>query len=295
MKTHRMPRRGALKIAATAGLGLAFAPSLPTWGADPQRRFKIGACDWSIGRAGQISALELAKELGLDGVQVSFGKPGAEFDLRKEDIRRQYQEAARQHGVEIASLAMGMLNEVPYAADRDAEQWVEQCVDVMPKLGQRIVLLAFFGAGDIKDKPQAQEEVIRRLKRVAPRAEKVGVVLGLETWLNADEHLRILDAVGSPAVQVYYDTANMQARGYDIYQEIRRLGRQRICEFHCKENGSVLGEGRVDFHKVKQSIDDIDYSGWLIIESATKLGSSVRDCYVHNQKYLRSVFEQPQS
>ncbi|HQZ67251.1 MAG TPA: sugar phosphate isomerase/epimerase family protein [Planctomycetaceae bacterium] len=286
MNTHHFTRRKALAL----GTGLMFSPALLALGGDQQRRFKIGACDWSIGRGGQLSALELAKQIGLDGVQVSFGKPGGEYDLRSDDVRRQYEQAAVEHGVEIASLAMGVLNSVPYSSDRNAERWVEECVEVMPKLRQKIVLLAFFSEGDIKDKPELQAEVIRRLKRVAPQAEKAGVVLGLETWLSADEHLQILDSVGSPAVQVYYDTANMEKQGYDIYKEIRQLGRERICEFHCKENGFLLGEGRVDFRRVKDAMDDIGYNGWLVIESAVGNGQSVQDSYVYNQKYLRSVF-----
>jgi L-ribulose-5-phosphate 3-epimerase len=249
--THYMTRREALGAAVA---GFALSPALLAFAADTTRRFKIGACDWSIGRGGQLSALNLAKEIGLDGVQVSFSKPGGQYDLRKEDVRRQYQQAAEKHGVEIASLAMGVLNSVPYSSDRDAERWVEECIEVMPKLQQKIVLLAFFGDGDIKGKPERQKEVIRRLKKVAPKAEEAGVVLGLETWLSADEHLRILDAVDSPAVQVYYDTANMEKQGYDIYKEIRQLGRERICEFHCKENGFLLGEGRVDFTNASSAI-----------------------------------------
>jgi putative membrane-bound dehydrogenase-like protein len=101
----------------------------------------------------------------------------------------------------------------------------------------------------------------------------------------------ILDAVGSPSVQVYYDTANMEKQGYDIYKEIRQLGRERICEFHCKENGFLLGQGRVDFDRVKNAIDDIGYHGWLVIESAVGKGQGVPESYAHNQKYLRSVFQ----
>ncbi|MCP4783040.1 MAG: sugar phosphate isomerase/epimerase [Fuerstiella sp.] len=283
-----MTRREAIAAAAT---GFVLSPTLSALAADTQRRFRIGACDWSIGRRGQPSALALAREIGLDGVQVSFGDPDVQFDLRKEDVRRQYQQAAREHSVQIASLGMGVLNSVPYSSSLDAERWVEQCIEVLPRLNQKIVLLAFFGQGDIKDKPDLQAEVIRRLKKVAPKAEQAGVILGLETWLSADEHLRILDAVGSPSVQVYYDTANMEKQGYDIYKEIRQLGRERICEFHCKENGFLLGEGRVDFRRVKEAMDDIGYDGWLVIESAVGKGRSIQDSYVHNQKYLRSVYQ----
>jgi sugar phosphate isomerase/epimerase len=271
-------------------MGLALSPALRALAADEKRLFRIGACDWSIQRRGTPDALEMAKKIGLDGVQVSFGQPGDEYDLRKEEVRKQYLQAAKKHGVAIASLAMGMLNQIPYSSDPDAERWVQECVEVMPKLGQKLVLLAFFGKGDIKGKRDLQDEVIRRLKRVAPAAEEAGVVLGLETWLDVDDHLRILDGVGSPAVQVYYDVANMEHEGYDLYREIRRLGRDRICEVHCKENGFLLGQGRVDFVKVKQALDEIGWSGWLVIEGAVPRGKSMFDSYVHNQKYLRSVF-----
>ncbi len=116
------------------------------------------------------------------------------------------------------------------------------------------------------------------------------MVLGIESWLNADEHLRILDAVGSPNVQVYYDVANMEQRGYDIYREIRQLGSERICQIHAKENGHLLGQGKVDFVRVKAALDEIDWSGWLVMEAATVSGTPLEDCYRQNQQYLRSVF-----
>ena len=288
MHTRRVNRREAVRW--TAGAALACSPCLSVMASDSRRQFQIGACDWSIGRAGKPNALELARQIGLDGVQVSFGKPGDEFDLRLEKNRRRYQEAVRTHGVKIASLAMGVLNQVPYASVPQTQAWVQECVEVLPQLGVNVVLLAFFGDGDIQGKPALQAEVIGRLKRVAPQAEKAGVILGIESWLSADQHLRILDAVGSPAVQVYYDVANMHKQGYDIYREIRQLGLERICEIHCKENSSLLGKGPIDFPKVKAAIDDIGYRGWLIIESAVGPGKSVVDSYKHNQKYLRTVF-----
>ncbi|MHC4402849.1 MAG: sugar phosphate isomerase/epimerase family protein [Planctomycetota bacterium] len=290
MMAQRMTRREALCAAAGAGLGLATVPSLAAFAADRKRPFKIGACDWSIGKRGNPSAMEMARKIGLDGVQVTFGAPGDPYDLRKPEVRREYLDAAKEHGVEIASLAMGVLNQVPYASDPNAQRWVAECVEVMPKLEQKLVLLAFFGNGDINGKRDLQDEVVRRLKRVAPAAAEAGVVLGIESWLNVDDHLRMLDAVGSTAVQVYYDVANMEKQGYDIYREIRKLGRERICEVHCKENGFLLGKGRVDFPKVKEALDEIGWTGWLIIEGAVGPGMSMFDSYVANQKYLRSLF-----
>jgi sugar phosphate isomerase/epimerase len=252
--------------------------------------FKLSACDWSIGNAQRPEAFAVAKDTGLDGVEVSFGEPGRPNDLRDEAVRKQYGESCAKVGLQISSLAMGILNSVPYSSDPRTEQWVADVVEVLPKLGLKVCLLAFFGNGDIKGDKAKQDEVIRRLKKVAPKAEQAGVVLGVESWMNADDHLRILDGVGSPAVQVYYDVANMTQMGYDICREIRQLGKDRICQFHMKENGFLLGQGKVDFPRVKEAIDDIGYRGWLVIEGATIPGKTLVECYQHNQKYLRTVF-----
>lgn len=287
MKSPRINRRSAL---AAMGGSLLASSAWQVFAADPQRTFKIGACDWSIRNRGDVAAMKMAQDIGLDGVEVSFGRPGDEYDLRSPENREKYLAEAKKHGVEICSLAMGILNQIPYATSPEAEQWVLDCIDVMPKLNQKVVLLAFFSNGDLKDKKDMQEAAIARLKKAAPKAEKAGVTLGIESYLNADDHKRILDAVGSPSVKVYYDVANMTKMGYDIYQEIRQLGRDRICQIHCKENGYLLGQGKIDFPRVKEAIDDIGWQGWLVIEGAVPKGGQMFDSYVKNQKYLRGLF-----
>ena len=126
--------------------------------------------------------------------------------------------------------------------------------------------------------------------RVAPKAERQNVILGIESWLSARDHLRIIDAVGSRHVQVYYDLANSTQMGYDILAEIRELGRDRICEFHAKENGFLLGQGRIDFPAVRKALDDIGYRGWLQIEGAVPKGAPIVDSYRHNVRFMRTLF-----
>lgn len=287
MSGFRLDRRRALAAMSST---LFASSAWQLFAADPKRRFKIGACDWSIQRRGDPTALQLARQIGLDGVEVSFGRPGDAHDLRVKSHRDRYLAEADTHGVEICSLAMGVLNEIPYATSPEAQRWVDECIEVMPLLNQRIVLLAFFAEGDLKHKPDLQDAVIARLKQAAPKAEAAGVVLGVESYLNADEHLRILDAVDSPSVQVYYDVANMEHMGYDVYREIRQLGRERICQIHCKENGFLLGEGKIDFSKVKEAIDEINWQGWLVIEGAVPSGGELVESYVKNQQTLRRIF-----
>lgn len=282
----RLARREMLALCGVSAIHLSGKVAL----GDLPGAYPIGACDWSLRASQNPQAFEVAKDIGLDGVQVSFGAPGGEFDLRKPEVQKEFQAASRRTGVAIASLAMGILNSVPFATEPQTEEWVAECIDVMAAMGQKIVLLAFFGKGDIRDKPDLQAEVIRRLKRLAPKAEKAGVILGIESMLNVDDHLRILDAVGSPAVKVYYDVANMHYAGYDIFAEMRRLGAERICQVHTKEHDHLLGQGPIDFVKVRDVLQEIGYRDWLILEGATVKGRSLVDCYRENRRFLRELF-----
>ncbi len=274
-------------VQTTAWLALA-ANCAPLFAAADKRRFRLGACDWSIGKMGDPGAFEVAKEIGLDGVMVSLGTVEDDLHLRKPEVQQQYKEAAKKVGLQVSSLAIGELNKIPYKSDPRTVQWVSDSIDVCKAFGVRVVLLAFFGNDDLRDDKAGVDEVVRRLKAVAPKAEKAGVILGIESWLSADQHLEILERVGSKSVQVYYDVCNSNDRGYDIYQEIRKLSK-RICEFHAKENGSLLGQGKVDFHKVRAALDDIDYHGWIQIEGAVPPGQPILESYQANCKFMRGI------
>lgn len=254
-------------------------------------RFRIGACDWSIGKLADTAAFEVAKEIGLDGVQVSLGTAANDMSLRKPEVQARYREVSRRTGVAIASLAIGELNNVPYKSDPRTVEWVSGSVDAAQALGVGVVLIAFFYNGDLKGDAAGTNEVVRRFKEVAPKAEKAGVLLGIESWLSAEENMAIVDRVGSKSVQVYYDVANSEKMGYDIYRELRWLGKKgAICELHMKENGALLGKGRVDFAKVREAVEDIGYRGWMQIEGAVPPGGSVVPSYIENARFLRGLY-----
>lgn len=283
-------RRLAIKTLAAAAGSALFKPIDGVLAAPFQKpRFRIGACDWSIGQPNKLKAMEVASRLKLDGVQLSLGLPDSELNLRKKSSQEAYKAAAKQYNTGFSGLAIGELNNYPYKSDPQTEAWVSDAIDVARAMDIKVILLAFFNKGDLKNDPEGQKEVIRRLKKVAPKAADQGVILGIESWLSAEEHMQILEAVNSPNLKVYYDVANSHKMGYPIYDEIKSLG-SNICEFHAKEYGSLLGKGPIDFKKVRQAIDDINYSGWLQIEEAVPDGQPMFESYVANRTYLRSVF-----
>ena len=186
-------------------------------------------------------------------------------------MQQAYLAAARRTGLAIASLAISELNTIPLKSDPRAAIWLLDALEVARALGVKVILVAAFDNGELKGDKEGIDRTVELLKEVAPRAEKAGAILGLENYLSAPENLDIIQRVGSPAVQVYYDVGNSTDKGYDIYQEIRMLKGQ-ICEFHAKDGNFMLGQGRIDFHKVREAMDDIDYRGWIEIEAETPHG-----------------------
>ncbi|MCL2346859.1 MAG: sugar phosphate isomerase/epimerase, partial [Planctomycetaceae bacterium] len=164
------------------------------------------------------------------------------------------------------------------------------CLDVMQTLEVKQVLLAFFSNGELKNKPDDQKMTIEKLKKLAPKAEKLGKILAIETYLNAEEHLRIIDAVGSDAVKIYYDMQNMLNKGYDIYEDMLQLGKRKlISQVHLKDDKGRLETNNIDWPKVKKTLEKIDYVDWLVVEGA--VSGNWEESQTANAAYVRKLFQ----
>jgi len=262
-------RRQFLKTASTLTAGSFFLADAATlFGADTTASWKVGIFDASLRSAGRLSSFALAKKLGFEGVQVSYNPTGTD-SLAVKDNRPKFLETAKESGLDIASLAMGFLNNSPLATSPEAENWVEDCLDAMVEMNVDQVLLAFFVKADMDQNKDHQPMVIEKLKRLASIAARKKKILAVESTLSAEDHLKLLDAVGSDAVKIYYDVANSTSKGYDIFREMKLLGsRKLISQIHFKEYSVRLGDGDIDFRKVCETLRSIDYEGWFIVEGA---------------------------
>jgi len=251
-------------------------------------QIKFGACDWTLGMTGDPAVFAFARDIGLDGVQFSIVVQGDSLPLGNPALQKVVLDASGETGVKIASFAIGQLNDIPFKSDPAAERYLSRSVDIAETMGIPVILVPFFGKGDLVNDPDGQEEVIRRLKRLAPKAEKAGIVLALESWLSAEDHVRIMDAVGSPAVKVYYDVANSQKMGWDIFKEIRALGLS-IAEMHAKDYKDLYGKGSIDFPAVREVMEEISYSGWFVMEG-TQMPLGIEKSMKADLDYLKSIF-----
>ena len=79
----------------------------------------------------------------------------------------------------------------------------------------------------------------------------------------------VVDDVGSPSVQVYYDPGNAVHTDLDPLAGISLLG-SRIKHAHVKEvGGTYLGDGKVPWPAILAAFRDVGYDGWLIFETAS--------------------------
>src|SRR5829696_3469663 len=145
---HAITRRSWLRRAgATAAAAMILPPALlhaqetkpATSAAGKVNRFKISASDWMMLKRQTPGALGRAKECGLDGVEVDMGplgkRPDFENHLREDDFRKKYLSQAKDPGLVISSLAMSAFYGQPVADHAKAEQFCNDWIELMPKIG----------------------------------------------------------------------------------------------------------------------------------------------------------------
>jgi sugar phosphate isomerase/epimerase len=297
-----LTRRSFLAAAAAAAAALcpgARAEEAAPSAAAKSHRYKIAACDWMMLKRQKLGAIPLAKEVGLDGLEVDMGGLGDRptFDNKLPDpaVRQQFLDAAKQNAIEICSIAMSGYYAQSFPERDGAEQTVRDCIETMKLMGAKVAFLPLGVRGDLLKKPELRPAVVSRLKSIAPDAEKAGVSIGLETALDAAGDVKLLEDVGSPAVKIYFNFSNALQAGRDLYAELKTLGKDRICQIHCTdEDGYWLQDNkRLDMPKVKQTLDDMGWGGWLVIERSRHRdhGRDVRLNFSTNAKYLKSVFQ----
>jgi L-ribulose-5-phosphate 3-epimerase len=283
----QMPtRREFLTMGAGASIALGL-PGTRAFAAQPRARFKIGVTDWNLNLEDKVEAVALAQSLGFDGVQVSIGKVvDGKLPLSDPALQKTYLDESKRVGLPIESLCLEMLHRNYLKSDPLGQRWVADCIPIAKAMGVRVVLLPFFGKGALKTTAE-MDKVGDILKEVGPAAEKSGVILGLEDTISARDNVRIMERSKSPAVLTYYDVGNSTEGGFKVVEEIRWLGRERICEVHLKDNPHYLGEGTIDFKAVIDALADIGFSGWVQLETESPV--SVDADLRRNLKFVRDL------
>jgi L-ribulose-5-phosphate 3-epimerase len=261
-----MPTRREFLTATAAGVAATLGSRTLAWaGARANAKFKVGVTDWNLNLEGDPRAVALAKELGFDGVQISLSNRNGK-DWVGDDVLDQFVAESKRLQLPLASVCLNILHRNYLKSDPLGPRRVADAIGMAKRVGVQVILLPFFGPGALKT-PAEMDFVGDALKELGPDAQKAGVILGLEDTISAKDNVRIVERSQSPAVLTYYDVGNSTQNGFNVVEEIRWLGKDRICEMHLKDNPHYLGEGKIDFPAVIAAMTAIGFDKWAELET----------------------------
>jgi len=262
-------RRTFLALGA-AGLASAARPVIALARRPAQApSFKVGVTDWNLQKEANPESFALARQLGFDGVQVSLASgSGSGRTPITQDVVQRYLAESRRHEMPMTSTCLNILHTNYLKSDPLGPQRVSEGIALTKALGLQVMLLPLFGDGAMKT-PAEIDRVGDVLRELAPDAQKAGVILGLEDTVSARDNVRVMERAQSPAVLTYYDVGNSTRNGFAVVEEIRWLGRDRICEVHLKDNPHFMGEGTIDFPAIIDALADLQFSRWAVLETSS--------------------------
>src|SRR6266487_4537860 len=134
---------------------------------------------------------------------------------------------------------------------------IQNTIDTMKLMNVKMAFLPLGVRGDLVKHPELRSAIVERLKAAGKQAEAAGVIIGIETALDAAGEVKLLDEIGSPAIKIYFNFANALQNGRDLHAELRTLGKDRICQIHASNQDGVWlqDDPKIDLPKVKQTLD----------------------------------------
>ncbi|PRD54165.1 sugar phosphate isomerase/epimerase family protein [Sphingobacterium gobiense] len=292
-------RRAFITTAVLGATTLMLPKSTWAWKGQEQR-YKVAVIDLMILKRQKLSAVKLASEIGADGLEIDMGGLGNRdtFDNKffDEEFRTDYINALKEHRIEVASVAMTGFYAQSFATRPTYKQMVDDCLKTCQLLGARVAFLPLGVQGDLVKNPELRPAIVERLKEVGKMARKAGVIIGIETALDARGEVELLNEIGSKNIQIYFNFSNPLKEGRDLIKEIQILGKKRIAQIHCTDEDGVWLENntRLDMPKVKETLDKMRWRGWLVIERSRDASISprmVKENFGANTRYVKSIFQ----
>lgn len=264
-----------------------------------KQRYKVAVIDLMMLKRQKLGAFPLAKEVGADGVEVDMGglgnRPTFDNKLLIDSVRQQFLDKAKELHLEIASLSMSGYYAQSFCQREQFIQSIQDCIATMKLMNVKVGFLPLGIQCDLVKKPELRDSVVNRLKLAGKMAAEAGVIIGIESALDAKGEKKLLQDIGSPSIKSYFNFSNAIKNGRDVNKELKILGKKYIAQIHCTDDDGVLlqNDPKIDMRQVKKTLDKMHWSGWLVIERSrdAKDPSNVKKNFGSNTAYVKSIFQ----
>jgi sugar phosphate isomerase/epimerase len=263
-----------------------------------KQKYKVAVCDWMILKRQKLGAFGLAAEIKADGIELDMGGLGNRptFDSKLGDPveRQKFLDKSKETGVEISSIAMSGFYAQSFAT-REITPMIADCIQAMKNMKVKVAYLPLGTQTDLVKNPELRPEVIKRLQWAGKEVGKIGGVIAIETSLDATEEKKLLDEVGSKYIKSSFNFANALDNKRDISSELKILGKKYVAQIHASNTDQFWLENdkAIDMPKIKQTLDEMKWSGWLIVERSRDVTQvhNVKANYGANVAYLKKIFQ----
>ena len=296
-----MKKRGSLKYCVIVLiLSWVLSPVLAQQANTLSHRYKVAACDWMMLKRQKLGEFKLSHEIGADGVEMDMGGLGKRdtFDNKLHQVYFQelFKKTAAEYQIEVPSIAMSGFYGQSFLKHRNYRVLIDDCIKTMQVMGAKIAYLPLGGCGnDWKTDDEQRRRLVSRLHVAGEMAHSEGLVIGIRTGLSAKEDIKLLEQINSEGIQIYFSVQEALDNKRDLYKELKTLGRKRICQIHISEtDGVTLPHSKnIDMHRVKEQLDKMGWSGWLVVERSRDAGDvrNVKKNFGMNIRYLKEVFQ----
>jgi D-psicose/D-tagatose/L-ribulose 3-epimerase len=240
-------------------------------------KFGVNAFIWSADYGPDVqAALPLIKEHGFDGVELAiFHAHG----FQAAQIRRD----TEAHGLEttVCTVIPSELSLVSDDAGIRArtQRHLRDCIAGVAEAGSKLLVgPTYTPVGYLPGRrrtPQEWEWAVEGLQSLTDTLVAHDVTLAVEPlnrfetfFLNtAADAAALCDAVNHPNVGVLFDTFHANIEEKDIAAGYRTVGRHLKHVHTCENDRGTPGNGHVEWGAVFQALRDVQYDGWLTIES----------------------------
>lgn len=145
--------------------------------------------------------------------------------------------------------------------------------EAMSRIGGELIEIPSVDDSSIKNEIE-KSEYRNFLKEILDLTDESfpHIKIGLETDLMVGDFVGFIDSIGSSRLGANYDSGNSSGLGYDLYDEVVKLGK-RVLNVHIKDRiyrGTTvaLGTGSADFDKLFKGLKEIGYDRSFIIQAA---------------------------
>jgi len=265
-----------------------------------KQQYRIAACDWMMLKRQKLGEFQLAKDIGADGVEVDMGPLGQrvlfENKLREPQSQQLFRRTADSLGIAVPSIAMSGFFAQSFLKRENYRDLIDDCLKTMDVMNAQVAFLPLGGSGhEWKTPGEARREMVRRLHEVGEMALVQGKTIAIRTQLDARANLSLLEEVNSKGIKIYYNLQDAVDQGLCPSEELKTLGRENIAQIHASLTDSVTldKDPRIDLHKVKEALDGMQWSGWLVVERSRNAQDvrNVRGNFGTNVAYLKEIFQ----